>query len=95
MRRTISKVLGDSNAISAGEPSSIFLPFWSTPTKDNVKRYTGWSKHVKDQGSQRPDVTYLTNHKDDQWWQEQNFKKLQESRQRFEDTLSLILGIIS
>lgn len=96
IRRTLRKVLGDRNSIISYSESSIFqLPFWYTPTKDNVERFSGWVKHVKDHGTLRPESYFQDNHKDDKFWQEENFKKQQESYQRFEDTLSFILGFIS
>jgi hypothetical protein len=70
------------------------LPFWKVSSFGRIEKYTGWSKHVKDQGSLRPNSEYLENIKDDYEYQ----RLYQLKRERFiketSDLYQLTLGWI-
>lgn len=77
------------------KPTIFSLPFWRKLEQEKVTRYTGYSKHFKDQGSPRPDIEYLTNIIDDDAYQTDLFRKRQLFYKSGQDLYYFLLGGIT
>jgi hypothetical protein len=93
IRQMIKQIQNDVNSIKSFKKSRIFQSFWFTP-ESKVTKYTGYTRHYKDHGSLRPDIYYLQNHRDDEFYQKELLKIIKERENCFNDTLSIFLGFI-